>query len=148
MIRRLADEGLAVIVIEHRVEDVLGIHPEHALFLSNGSVKYFGDIQGFKKVVDYREVKLPAPLIMEQVAREAMKDGGRTTNDEEPALSLSKGRTTKDEGKGDKEKEDERPSSVLRPPSRPSSSSSTFRLPMTRNGRSFKTLLSKSVPAM
>ncbi len=71
LIRRLADEGLAVAVIEHRVEDVLGINPDHALFLVDGCLRYLGDIQGFKRAVDYHEVKLPAPLIMEQVAREA-----------------------------------------------------------------------------
>jgi energy-coupling factor transport system ATP-binding protein len=70
LIRRLADEGLSVVVIEHRVEDVLGIHPEHALFLVDGQVRCFGDIAGFRQVVDYHEVKLPAPLIMEQVAKE------------------------------------------------------------------------------
>jgi energy-coupling factor transporter ATP-binding protein EcfA2 len=68
--RKLADEGLAVIVIEHRVEDLLSINPERALFLVDGQVRFFGDTAGFKQVADYREVKLPASLIMEQVARE------------------------------------------------------------------------------
>lgn len=67
LVRKLADEGLAVIVIEHRVEDVLSIHPERALFLVEGQVRFFGDTAGFKQAVDYREVKLPAQMIIEQV---------------------------------------------------------------------------------
>jgi energy-coupling factor transporter ATP-binding protein EcfA2 len=69
LVRKLADEGMTVIVIEHRVEDVLSISPQRALFLVDGEVRFFGDLAGFKQVVDYREVKLPAPLIIEQVAR-------------------------------------------------------------------------------
>jgi energy-coupling factor transport system ATP-binding protein len=67
LIRRLADEGHTVVVIEHRVEDVLSIHPDRAMFMVDGEVRYFGDVAGFKQVVDYREVKLPAPLIVSQV---------------------------------------------------------------------------------
>lgn len=80
LVRKLADEGLAVIVIEHRVEDVLSLNPERALFFVEGQVRYFGDPTGFKQVVDYREVKLPAPLIMEQVGRARQtEDEGQTT---------------------------------------------------------------------
>jgi hypothetical protein len=38
-------------------------------FLVEDQVRFFGDTAGFKQAVDYREVKLPARLIMEQVAR-------------------------------------------------------------------------------
>jgi energy-coupling factor transport system ATP-binding protein len=71
LIRRLADEGRTILVIEHRVEDVLSIRPDRALYMMNGEVRYFGDIAGFKQVVDYHEVKLPAPLIIEQAARQS-----------------------------------------------------------------------------
>lgn len=73
LVRKLADEGLAVIVIEHRVEDVLSIHPERALFLVEGQVRFFGDTAGFKQAVDYREVKLPAQMIIEQVRRNPVR---------------------------------------------------------------------------
>jgi len=69
LIRRLADEGKTVLIIEHRVEDVLTIHPDKALFMMNGEVRYFGPVEGFQQVVDYREVKLPAPLILEKARR-------------------------------------------------------------------------------
>ena len=60
LVRRLADEGMTVLLVEHRVEDVLRIRPETVMFLSQGAVRYFGDPQGLFKAVDYREVKLPA----------------------------------------------------------------------------------------
>jgi len=69
LIRRLADEGKTVIIVEHRVEDVLKIQPEKALFLEDGRVRYFGDVEGFLQAVDYHQAKLPAPLIMAQARR-------------------------------------------------------------------------------
>jgi energy-coupling factor transport system ATP-binding protein len=90
LIRRLANEGLSIIVIEHRVEDVLGINPDRALFLVDGRVKYFGDIPGFKQSVDYHEVKLPAPLIMEQIARERTSGVAPAPRQPEPAASATR----------------------------------------------------------
>jgi energy-coupling factor transporter ATP-binding protein EcfA2 len=66
MVRRLADEGMTVLMIEHRVEDVLRIHPQRVMFMSDGEIRYLGDLAGLGAVVDYREVKLQAPLIMQR----------------------------------------------------------------------------------
>jgi energy-coupling factor transporter ATP-binding protein EcfA2 len=63
-IRRLADEGMTVLLVEHRVEDVLRIRPERVMFLSAGELRYLGDVQGLSRAVDYREVKLPAREIV------------------------------------------------------------------------------------
>ena len=65
MVRRLADEGMTVLMIEHRVEDVLRIHPERVLFLSEGEVRYLGSMGGLGAAVNYREVKLKASMTME-----------------------------------------------------------------------------------
>jgi energy-coupling factor transport system ATP-binding protein len=70
MVRRLADEGMTVLMIEHRVEDVLRIRPERVMFMSEGQVKYLGSLQGLEKVVDYHEVKLPAKAILERAAKD------------------------------------------------------------------------------
>lgn len=66
MMRRLADEGRTIIIIEHRVEDVLSIRPDKALLLEQGKQRYFGDLEGFTRAVEYGEVKLPAPLVIEK----------------------------------------------------------------------------------
>lgn len=66
--RFLADQGMTILMVEHRVEDVLRIQPERVMFMSDGEVRYLGDMPGLFKVVNYREVKLSAEDIL---AREA-----------------------------------------------------------------------------
>ncbi len=62
LVRRLVEAGKTVVLIEHRVEDVLAAEPDMALFLDAGEQRYFGDLAGFLEAVDPRDVKLPAPL--------------------------------------------------------------------------------------
>jgi energy-coupling factor transport system ATP-binding protein len=64
--RDLADEGYSIVIVEHRVEDVLAIHPETVLYLDEGKVTYQGDVQGMMKMVDYRRIKLPAEIVVER----------------------------------------------------------------------------------
>lgn len=70
VIRSLADEGMTVLMVEHRVEDVLRIQPERVLFMKDGEIQYDGDPQHLAERVDYREVKLPAPMIMELAVKD------------------------------------------------------------------------------
>ncbi len=65
-VRVLADQGMTVLMIEHRVEDVLRIRPERVMFMTDGEVRYLGNLSGLSKVVNYREVKLPAEDIVER----------------------------------------------------------------------------------
>ena len=67
ILRVLADEGMAILMVEHRVEDVLKIHPEQVVYLSCGEVRYQGSAQGLDESINYRDVKLPAPMIIERV---------------------------------------------------------------------------------
>jgi energy-coupling factor transporter ATP-binding protein EcfA2 len=76
LIRRLADEGKTVVIIEHRVEDVLKIDPEFSMFMVDGNVRYYGPTSGAERAVDYREVKLPAPMILEKARHEPAPDYG------------------------------------------------------------------------
>ncbi len=71
MVRRLCDEGMTVLMVEHRVEDVLSIRPDRVLFMEDGQAVYLGPLAGLYKVVNYREIKIPAPLIIERSAQEA-----------------------------------------------------------------------------
>ena len=43
--RQLADEGYSVMIVEHRVEDVLAIHPERVMYMEQGRVAYLGDVR-------------------------------------------------------------------------------------------------------
>ncbi len=74
IIRSLADEGMTVLMVEHRVEDVLRIHPENAIFMMDGEIKYYGPTSGFDMTVDYHEVKLPAPMIMERAKNDPVPE--------------------------------------------------------------------------
>ncbi|MGE5224143.1 MAG: ABC transporter ATP-binding protein [Omnitrophica WOR_2 bacterium] len=68
LFRRLCDEGMTLVLVEHRVEDVLGIHPDRVLFMENGQVRFLGPVEGLIHVVNYHEIKMPAPLIIERAA--------------------------------------------------------------------------------
>jgi energy-coupling factor transport system ATP-binding protein len=65
MVRALADEGMTVLMVEHRVEDVIGIRPDRVLFMQAGEIRYLGPLAGLRQAVDYHEVKLPAGMVME-----------------------------------------------------------------------------------
>ncbi len=70
MVRTLADEGMTVLMVEHRVEDVLKIKPDRVLFMKEGEIHYDGPASGLNRKVDYHEVKLPAPLIIKLAAKD------------------------------------------------------------------------------
>ena len=68
--RFLADQGLTILMVEHRVEDVLRIKPERVMFMSEGEIRYLGNMAGLSKVVNYREVKLSAEDILERARQD------------------------------------------------------------------------------
>ena len=70
LIRNLADEGMTVLMVEHRVEDVLKINPERVLFMMDGTIRYDGTAEGLHTAVDYHEVKLPAKMIINLAAKD------------------------------------------------------------------------------
>jgi len=68
--RFLADQGMTILMVEHRVEDVLRINPERVMFMSEGDVRYLGNLPGLSKVVNYREIKLSAEDIVERAKQD------------------------------------------------------------------------------
>ncbi len=56
LFRRLADDGIAILLVEHRVEDVLAIHPEQVAYLDDGRLIYNGSAEGLMQVVDYKRI--------------------------------------------------------------------------------------------
>lgn len=70
IVRRLADEGMCVLMVEHRVEDVLKIHPDRLLYIEEGQIRYDGRADAIDQTVNYHEVKLPAPIIIKNARRD------------------------------------------------------------------------------
>ncbi|HEX7975680.1 MAG TPA: ABC transporter ATP-binding protein [Anaerolineales bacterium] len=93
-VRTLVDEGMTVVLIEHRVEDVLRYRPDRVLFLTEGCVRYLGPVEGLSKVVDYHEIKMPAPVIIERAAQDPpprevhFRPASRTNEKVEPLVQF------------------------------------------------------------
>lgn len=68
--RDLADEGYSVMIVEHRVEDVLAIRPEVVVYMEEGRIVYFGKPEGLMDVVDYHQVKLPAEVVVKHARKD------------------------------------------------------------------------------
>lgn len=84
ILRGLADQGMTILLIEHRLEDVLKIHPNRMLYLQNGETRYLGDVKGFEDQADYHEVRLPASVIMRAVRREGVSERKITRQKSQP----------------------------------------------------------------
>jgi energy-coupling factor transport system ATP-binding protein len=87
LFRRLADSGRAVVIVEHRVEEVLSIDPERVMLMDQGRIIYAGPAAGMGEFADPRAVKLPAPVAMRRLAAiearaQPAPDERRTTDDE------------------------------------------------------------------
>src|SRR5262249_52206088 len=67
LLRALVDEGAAVVIVEHRVEEALELRPNRVLYLEDGATRYLGPLEGFLEVADPTAVKLPFEVILEQV---------------------------------------------------------------------------------
>ena len=101
LFRQLAGEGITLLIVEHRVEDVLRIRPDRVLFLEKGALEYDGGVEGMIAHVDYREVKLPAPLIIEQLAGPARREspaGARTGATTKPPVAPGPAELESEEG--------------------------------------------------
>ncbi|MBN1889624.1 MAG: ABC transporter ATP-binding protein [Thermoflexales bacterium] len=68
LFRHLADEGIGIVLVEHRVEDALSVRPDQVLFMQEGQAAYQGPLDGLMGVVDYRQVKLPAQVVIQRAA--------------------------------------------------------------------------------
>lgn len=63
-LRQLADDGHAVVIVEHRVEEALELRPDRVLYLEEGRTRYLGDVDGFLRVADPDAVKLPFEVVL------------------------------------------------------------------------------------
>ncbi len=74
ILRRLADEGDAVVIVEHRVEEALVLRPDQVLYLDDGAVAYLGPVDGFLRIADPDAVKLPFEVVLERLRAESPPD--------------------------------------------------------------------------
>ncbi|MEO5704606.1 MAG: ATP-binding cassette domain-containing protein [Candidatus Limnocylindrales bacterium] len=76
-LRHLADEGHAVVIVEHRVEEALDLRPDRVLYLDEGRTRYLGDVDGFLQVADPSAVKLPFEVVLDRYRRDGAPKGAR-----------------------------------------------------------------------
>ncbi len=69
-IRALVDDGMSVMLVEHRVEDVLGISPDSVMYMQAGRIQFLGKTDELVDHLDHHEVKLPAQMAIQQSASE------------------------------------------------------------------------------
>jgi energy-coupling factor transporter ATP-binding protein EcfA2 len=67
ILRKLADEGSAVVIVEHRVEEALDLRPDRVLYLDEGLTRYLGPVDGFLEIADPEAVKLPFEVVLARV---------------------------------------------------------------------------------
>lgn len=77
LIRQLADEGTSVVIVEHRVEDVLDANPDRVLYLEDGATSYLGPMDGFLAIADPRLVKVPFAVSMARASAALDQPGNR-----------------------------------------------------------------------
>ncbi|MCB9431630.1 MAG: ABC transporter ATP-binding protein [Ardenticatenaceae bacterium] len=68
--RELANQGIAVLLVEHRVDDALAIDPDTVVYLENGRIVYSGSPDGLMQTADFHRVKLPASVVMQRAKAE------------------------------------------------------------------------------
>ncbi len=59
LIERLRVEGHTVIIVEHRVEEMLKLNPDKVLLMKEGHQIFFGEVKDFMDIADPAQVKLP-----------------------------------------------------------------------------------------
>jgi len=66
LFRVLADEGISVMLVEHRVDEVLAVKPDTVLYLEDGGEAYYGNREGLMASADFQKMKLPAEIVMDR----------------------------------------------------------------------------------
>jgi energy-coupling factor transport system ATP-binding protein len=89
ILRRMADQGSAVVIVEHRVEEALELRPDRVLYMDHGETQYLGPVDGFMEIADPALVKLPFPAILAQARRRVAAGSSATAQQPEPPASAT-----------------------------------------------------------
>jgi len=76
ILRALADDGHAIVIVEHRVEEALDLRPDRVLYLEEGETRYLGDVDGFLAIADPDAVKLPFEAVLARARKDAANGNG------------------------------------------------------------------------
>jgi energy-coupling factor transport system ATP-binding protein len=87
LLRALADEGHAVIIVEHRVEEALELRPDRVLYLDDGRTRYLGPVDGFLEIADPSAVKLPFEVVLRRMRAGWRSDPAAAAADEPAAAA-------------------------------------------------------------
>ncbi len=99
LIADLRGQGRTIVIVEHRVEEALRLHPDKVLLMDEGHQVFFGDAASFLEIADPTRVKLPIeatlrtlthPTDAQAVLVRPLVIGGSTPDaNERPVLSFS-----------------------------------------------------------
>lgn len=64
LIASLRSQGRTVIIVEHRVEEALHLHPDKILLMRDGTQAFFGDTAAFLQIADPAQIKLPIEVTL------------------------------------------------------------------------------------
>lgn len=68
LIAALRTQGCTIILVEHRVEEALRLHPQKVLLMHEGRQIFFGDVAAFLEIADPTQVKLPIEATIRTLA--------------------------------------------------------------------------------
>jgi energy-coupling factor transporter ATP-binding protein EcfA2 len=68
LITDLRAQGRTVVIVEHRVEEALRLHPDKVLLMKEGRQTFFGSVADFLEVADPTQVKLPVEAILHKLS--------------------------------------------------------------------------------
>ena len=84
-LRALADEGHAVVIVEHRVEEALALRPDRVLYLDEGVARYLGPVDGFLRMADPEAVRLPFEVVLERARQRERAEPTSAARERGPA---------------------------------------------------------------
>lgn len=71
LIASLRAEGHTIILVEHRVEEALHLHPNKVMLMQDGRQVFFGDVQTFMQYADPTQIKLPVEATLRTLSNPA-----------------------------------------------------------------------------
>ena len=95
ILRAQADQGRAVVIVEHRVEEALDLRPDRVLWIEEGRVRFLGPVDRFLEVADPDSVKLPFEVVLARERERHQRSGSEPVAAAPPATEPSESRAAR-----------------------------------------------------